>query len=152
MPGIWTAQAARRIVDASSAVNAFVSRWSAFLGSVTFTLSNGLAATRRSPTAHANTLRAAFSHTSFTVEGLRSGVTSFLAHSRASSSAQSITLLLVHLCCRSRNTERHRFTVAFAGCDAFTHASNSAHGDMPLPGLTERPLNFGNCEGLSSVE
>src|SRR5215470_11682469 len=100
-------------------------------GSVTLlTVLKGLDVTKRSPSAHAKTVRAAVSHTSLTVRAPRSAVTSCRDQFLASSSVMS--LVLSKRCSRSRNTTRHLLIVEEARRVSFTHASNSCHG-LVLP-------------------
>src|ERR1700685_763886 len=107
--------AARRIVRASSTVNASLSLFLTLRGTVTETASKGLLAINRSDLAHAYTACAAFTQTSFTVIGVRFGVIFSRAHVCAVSSVKGSAFGPENLASRSVNTPRHRVTVEAEG-------------------------------------
>src|SRR5262249_20651077 len=142
------ANAAFRMVCASSGVNAFVSRSFVLFGIDTLTSANGLLRVSFCFCAQANTVRAATTHTSATVRAERLGVTSAAAQSLASSSVIELAVLPTNRALRSMNTARHRSTVLVAGLRAAIHLSNRSQAERPASG----PSNLGNRSTYVSGE
>ena len=124
----WTASVALNTLSISSFVNALVSRVLIFLGTVTRQPVNGLREISFSPTAHANTVRAALTHTSATVPAVLSELISPLAQCCICSGNKAAAFAFGKSLCSRRNTTRHRSTVETAGLAVPIQRSNKDHG------------------------
>jgi hypothetical protein len=148
----FVAIAARKIVRASSALNALLSLFRRDRGTVTFTATNGLSASNRCFLAQPYTVTAAFTHTSLTVAAERSAVILPTAQDCAVSSVKGWLFGPENVASRSSNTGAHRLMVAGAGFLAAAQASYSFRGDwLSVPRLCGSE-NFGNVCGVSSGE